>query len=272
MIVLHLDNMSYNEGEVLFGSYMEIWTYIAETVRIRLHLRRIEATLRAASISVEPEDKALRLKYLDLLRTYINRSIFPRNYSTTRPIPYFVDAEGRVCAVGYLMVKTGGQKLARQIATHYNNFYISDVDVPVFNQWIAQSGFTKEELSMIQPEYCNGFGSNTPSQLCSNFLVHSQNPNWTVLLTGAILTCICGWAVMLFLVARSLRLAKNKSSLPKSQIGLGLALLVLLMECIFLFFQGFAIASISSIFLWLNAAVDLPLFVYFFRGLWGVSW
>lgn len=91
---------------------------------------------------------------LDLLHTYWKAGIFPKNYDhPNQRMPCFIDKEGNICAVGYLIEQTAGRQAAETINTKYQYAYVSAMKDQTVDSWVLQSGLTKEECAMIQPTY-----------------------------------------------------------------------------------------------------------------------
>ena len=76
-----------------------------EDLRIQTHLKYVERLLRSKNVSnLTEEQQENRLKMLDLLNDYWTAGIFPRNYGyPDQRIPCFIDKDGNICAVGYLI-------------------------------------------------------------------------------------------------------------------------------------------------------------------------
>ncbi len=125
--------------------------------RIKTHLEYVESELRQKSVShLSREQKENRTQLLDYLKTYTKKGIFPKNTYTKDRNPIFLDAGDRVCAVGYLVQQSAGQKLVEKINTTYQLASIYDMKMPELNSWVGQSGFSIDELAMIQPAYGGG--------------------------------------------------------------------------------------------------------------------
>ena len=124
-------------------------------LRLCRHLERVEKHLRAREVChLSTRQQAKRRQQLDTLAQYWKSGVFPRNGDfPTRRVPYFIDAGGRVCAVGHLLMTSGQATLARQLARTANNAYIEDVNSSELERWAQKSGLAKEELAMIQPVY-----------------------------------------------------------------------------------------------------------------------
>jgi hypothetical protein len=124
-------------------------------IRTRTHLAFVEGVLRQKEVShltIEEQEKRSRL--LDLLQDYWTAGIFPRNYDyESQRIPCFIDKDGRICAVGYLVEQTAGRHAAEQINSMHKYESIFAMNDASVDEWIAGSGLTKEECAMIQPTY-----------------------------------------------------------------------------------------------------------------------
>lgn len=126
-----------------------------EVSRIQRHLSNVESTLRA----LHPEgltdaQAAAREQSLDVLHDYWQAGVFPKNRDyTDRRVPYFIDSDGVACAVGHLMVESGDDELAREIATYENNDFVADIEHPGVGGWLDRNGFAAWEAAWIQPQY-----------------------------------------------------------------------------------------------------------------------
>src|SRR5262249_26034069 len=128
----------------------------ADRARIQRHLADVERELRARDVSDMPEDpRRARAANLDRLHEYWVKGVFPHNDSFVgRRVPFFIDAEGRACAVAYLPLESGGTEAAHDVAAGMNNARVHDMTSPALAQWLARSGLTLEEAARIQPDYC----------------------------------------------------------------------------------------------------------------------
>jgi len=125
-----------------------------EDLRIKTHLEYVESLLRKKDVSNLPADlKEKRLQVLNLLRSYWTAGIFPRNYDYTERKPCFIDKDNRICAVGFLIERTAGRKVAEQINTSHKYDELLAMNDKAVDSWIATSGLTREECAMIQPTY-----------------------------------------------------------------------------------------------------------------------
>ncbi len=124
-------------------------------LRIQTHLTYVEELLRSRDVStLTTEQKRNRLDILDKLHAYSKAGIFPQNADyrdQTRPC--FIDNNGNICAVGYLIEQTVGRDVAESINAKYKYEYVLNMQDPIIDEWIASNGLTKKECAMIQPSY-----------------------------------------------------------------------------------------------------------------------
>ena len=67
--------------------------------------------------------------------------------------PCFIDKDGTICAVGYLVQQTAGQQMAEEINSLFKYSEVYEMDISVLEDWVASSGLTLEEVATIQPKY-----------------------------------------------------------------------------------------------------------------------
>lgn len=126
-----------------------------EVLRIKTHLAYVEKLLRKKDVSnLTLELQAKRRHLLDLLNDYWTTGIFPRNYDyAEKRVPCFIDKDGKICAIGYLIEQTEDRQFAEQINNRYKYDKISAINDHSVDSWVAKNGLTKEECAMIQPAY-----------------------------------------------------------------------------------------------------------------------
>lgn len=127
----------------------------SEALRIETHLAYVEKKLRSRNVTHLPEHlQKKRQQLLELLEEYRDAGRFPKNYDyPSERRPCFIDRDGAICAVGYLIEQTAGRAVAERINTRHQYDYIQDMEMPEVKEWIQQSGLTEEECAMIQPSY-----------------------------------------------------------------------------------------------------------------------
>ncbi len=127
-----------------------------DRARIQRHLRAVEVELRARDVGhLPPALQAERRRNLDRLHTYWVAGEFPHNDDFPgERVPYFIDDDGVLCAVGFLVVDSGFADVAAEIRDTENNARLLAMTHPALPAWIAASGLSAEECARIQPEYC----------------------------------------------------------------------------------------------------------------------
>ncbi len=112
-----------------------------EDLRIRTHLEYVENLFRQKDVSnLTAEQKENRIYLLDLLHEYWTDGIFPRNYDyANNRVPCFIDKNGRICAVGYLIEKTAGRQVAEKINTEYKYEKLLKMNDPIVYSWVQEA-------------------------------------------------------------------------------------------------------------------------------------
>ncbi len=128
-------------------------------LRVRTHVEFVHALLSQRDLSSLPDALCdARRENLARLRAYIDGGVFPRNHLyDDQNRPCFVDPDGRICAVGYLVEQSAGREVAERINAEFQSEFLWRMRLPELDRWIAGSGFTLLELSMIQPCYDPNF-------------------------------------------------------------------------------------------------------------------
>jgi hypothetical protein len=124
-------------------------------LRIKTHLEYVEHLLRQKDVSNLSTDLQLKREHLlDLLHDYWTAEIFPKNYDYQEERkPCFIDKNGTICAVGYLVEQTTNRQVAEGINNKHQYENLLDMKDDVLDAWIENSGLTKQECAMIQPNY-----------------------------------------------------------------------------------------------------------------------
>jgi hypothetical protein len=126
-----------------------------EKLRIETHLAYVENLLRHKPDShLSPGQKVKRTFLLDNLRSYRAAGIFPGNYDFPEERkPCFIDKNGNICAVGFLIEQTAGRAFAEQINEQFQYATIWEMQLPEISAWAQENGLTLEECAIIQPTY-----------------------------------------------------------------------------------------------------------------------
>lgn len=131
-----------------------------EVARIQARLKQVERRLRSRDVShLNAAQRTARAAALDALRDYRERGIFPHNHDFPgRRVPYFVDKHGRLCALAYLMARSGRSDLVARIAATSNNVSVLELaNDAELGAWLERNGLALEEAASIQLAY-NGWG------------------------------------------------------------------------------------------------------------------
>lgn len=121
---------------------------------IQAHLGAVLEVLHHNPVD-ELSDAQLQMRRFLLreLSAYREAGRFPKNYYRLGRVPVFIDEHDTHCAVGYLMWQSGHDDLARRIASADNYAWVKDIQEPGLAAWQQLSGFTVEELKLIQGAY-----------------------------------------------------------------------------------------------------------------------
>ncbi len=124
-------------------------------LRIRTHLEYVESLLRSKDVSKLSTDlKTKRNQLLNLLHEYWTNGVFPKNYDyPDQRKTCFIDKDGAICAVGYLLEQTTSRQVADGINRAHKYEELLAMNNSTVDNWILTSGLTKEECAMIQPTY-----------------------------------------------------------------------------------------------------------------------
>jgi len=150
-------------------------------LRIKTHLEYVENLLRSKDVSDLSTDlKTKRNHLLDLLHEYLTNGIFPKNYDfADRRKPCFIDKDGAICAVGYLVEQSTSRQVANEINRKNKYDELLAMNNSTVDNWILNSGLTKEECAMIQPTYgprpSYTFNHITPSYGISSSILGGLN-------------------------------------------------------------------------------------------------
>lgn len=128
----------------------------AEVVRLRAHFDSVDEELRSADVSrLSTAQRAMREQLISWLREYRDAGQFPENDRfANRMVPFFRDSHGTLCAMAYLIDRSGRGDIVDKVAGTRNNAYIHELaDDPALVAWLDKSGLTVDEAARIQPTY-----------------------------------------------------------------------------------------------------------------------
>lgn len=121
--------------------------------RWRAHYAAVERELLERDVTgFTPAQLATRQSLIDALGAYRVRGVFTEN--TDFPgarVPYFVDHQGRLCAVATLLHESGQDELVQRVARANNHVWVSELAGDAdFASWLERVGLGFEEAVRIQ--------------------------------------------------------------------------------------------------------------------------
>ena len=128
----------------------------SERVRLRAHFDSVDAELRARDVAgMSSGQRAARATLVSWLRDYRNGGAFPLNDRVpAHSVPIFRDARGVLCAMAYLIDRSGRRDIVARVAANRNNAYIVDLagDARLVS-WLDSVGLSSAEAARVQPSY-----------------------------------------------------------------------------------------------------------------------
>jgi len=121
---------------------------------VQAHLTEVLRVLSDARTSHLSADQLLsREELMIVLGDYAQQGRFPINYYRHERIPVFIDEHDTHCAVGFLMQHTGCEAMARRMSAADIYAWVREITDPELGAWQIASGFSLEELKLIQGAY-----------------------------------------------------------------------------------------------------------------------
>lgn len=127
-----------------------------EVTRLQAHFDSVDRELQARSpASLGEEQRGARATLIAWLREYRNAARFPDNTDFPgRMVPYFRDHGGTLCAMAYLIARSGRPDLVDDVARTRNNAFIADLsDHHGLRAWLDSVGLNASEAARVQPAY-----------------------------------------------------------------------------------------------------------------------
>jgi hypothetical protein len=88
------------------------------------------------------------------LNEYREQGVFPTNDRFAAQTPFFRDSNGVLCAMAYLIARSGRTDIVDRIARTRNNHYIAQLsDDAALGAWLDSVGLSAKEATRIQPTY-----------------------------------------------------------------------------------------------------------------------
>jgi hypothetical protein len=133
-----------------------------EVARLRAHFDSVDAELRHAKLlQLTPSQRSARATLIGWLQEYRDAGRFPRNDRfPALVLPFFRDGYGALCAMAYLIDRSGRRDLVNRIARTRNNAFIAELaDDPALRVWLDSVGVSVTEAARIQPTYAPNVGA-----------------------------------------------------------------------------------------------------------------
>jgi hypothetical protein len=127
-----------------------------EVARLRAHFDSVDAELRHANaLHFTSSQRRARATLIGWLQEYRDAGQFPRNDRFPElAMPFFRDGHGALCAMAYLIERSGRRDLADRVALTRNNAFIAELaNDPELRVWLDSVGLSVTEAARIQPTY-----------------------------------------------------------------------------------------------------------------------
>ena len=127
-----------------------------EVARLRAHFDSVDVELRhAKALQFTPSQRKARATLIGWLQEYRDAGKFPRNDRFPElAMPFFRDGHGVLCAMAYLIERSGRRELIDRVALTRNNAFIPELaDDSELRAWLDSVGLSLAEAARIQPSY-----------------------------------------------------------------------------------------------------------------------
>lgn len=127
-----------------------------ERVRLRAHFDSVLVELGSRDVTrLTSEQRASRARLTAWLAEYRDAGAFPLNdLGTAAPVPIFRDSRGVLCAMAYLIDRSGRTDLVDDVEATRNTAYIAElIDDDRLVAWLDSTGLGADEAARIQPLY-----------------------------------------------------------------------------------------------------------------------
>lgn len=127
-----------------------------EIARLQAHFDSVDSELhRASARQYTVSQRRSRASLITWLREYRDAGQFPQNDRfPERAMPFFRDGDGTLCAMAYLIHRSGRGDLVDRVAATQNNAFIADLASNVdLRAWLDSVGLSMAEAARIQPTY-----------------------------------------------------------------------------------------------------------------------
>jgi hypothetical protein len=142
---------------LLIASLVTAFTSVASADRIEAP-RFAKPPAAATAIDAERDaviDQLARNRSANLarFRSYQRDAVFPNNTYSPGKLNVWRDGEGHLCAAATIIRASGKVALVDEIARTQNFIRLGDVRGGAVMDWILTSGFTQDEIAMIQEPF-----------------------------------------------------------------------------------------------------------------------
>jgi hypothetical protein len=127
-----------------------------ELARLRAHFDSVDLELRRTEDpQATPALGTARGTLIQWLREYRDSGRFPHNDRFPgQSLPFFRDSRGVLCAMAYLIDRSGRSDLVDRVAATRNNAFIAELaDDPELRTWLDSVHLSVAEAARIQPSY-----------------------------------------------------------------------------------------------------------------------
>jgi hypothetical protein len=158
-----------------------------EVARLRAHFDSVDVELRGPQeLQLTPGQRTTRATLIGWLREYRDAGVFPQNDRFPgSAVPFFRDSRGVLCAMAYLIDRSGRRDLVDRVASTRNNAYIRELaGDPELRAWLDSVHLSVAEAARIQPEYNGEGGIVDDDQVSAEYAITS------ILVSGASLTTV----------------------------------------------------------------------------------
>jgi hypothetical protein len=158
-----------------------------EVARLRAHFDSVNAELRLPTVlQLTPAQRMGRATLIGWLREYREAGSFPRNDRfPDRAMPFFRDSRGVLCAMAYLIDRSGRGDLVDRVASTRNNAFIPELaGDPQLRTWLDSVGLSAAEAARIQPFYGPPPGKPAEREVSTSYALTS------ILVSGSSLTTL----------------------------------------------------------------------------------
>jgi hypothetical protein len=150
--------------------------------RLRAHFDSVDAELRQATLRhLTPGQRSGRATLVRWLREYRDGGRFPQNDRFPGLyLPFFRDSRGTLCAMAYLIDRSGRGDLVERVARTRNNAFMAELAHDSdLRGWLDSVGLTLAEAARIQPQY----GGVTEDRVSDEYAITSILVSGTSLAT-----------------------------------------------------------------------------------------